>query len=130
MGDSMDIIYNLRGGVNFVRGKLQTTTSYKNWGKYKTGNMGLEFYLYSVEPPLCAFSWITWVCWRPKKTVLPSPMRILYSPSPNIVGHNAVTEMAFLLHPNIINIQGHSLYARDFFSKWEINIEKYHEWSP
>jgi len=41
------------GGVNFVRGKLQTTTSYKNWGKYKTGNMGLDFYLYSVELLVC-----------------------------------------------------------------------------
>jgi len=53
MGESMDIIYNLQGGVNFVRGKLKTTTSYKNWGKYKTGNMGLELYLYSVELLVC-----------------------------------------------------------------------------
>ena len=45
--------YNLQ----FTRGgefrRWETTTSYKKWGKYKTGNMGLEFYLYSVDLLVC-----------------------------------------------------------------------------
>lgn len=39
----MDKIYNLQGGGDeFRTWERETTTSYKNWGKYKTGNMGLE----------------------------------------------------------------------------------------
>ena len=49
----MDKIYNLQGGGEFRTWERETTTSYKNWGKYKTGNMGLELYLYSVELLVC-----------------------------------------------------------------------------
>jgi len=64
-----------------------------------------------------------------KISALPSPDGVgnAYSPSPNIVEHNAVTEMAFLLHANIIKISMALARCTGFFSKWEINIEKYHE---
>ena len=51
MGDSIDVIYNLPRGVEFCT--WETTTSYKNWWKYKTGNMGLELDLYLVELIVC-----------------------------------------------------------------------------
>ena len=49
-----------------------------------------------------------------------------YSPSPNVVGHSAVTELAFLFNANTIYNLEHLFNTWDILFKWEINIVKSH----
>ena len=49
--------------------------------------------------------------------------RNAYSPSPNIVGHSAVIELAFLLHANTIYTLEHLFIAWDILFKWRSTLK-------
>ena len=108
----MDIIYNLRGGGEFRTWETTIYNLIQKLGKIQKWEYGPRVLSLFGGAPCMHSHGLRGFAGVKKITALPSPMRILYSPSPNIVGHNAVTEMAFLLHANTINNEDHSLDSR------------------